>query len=68
MTAALALVQIILPLIPQITAGAEELWAFVNTVRSAAQQSAVWTPELEAQYQASLKATATDPAYQPDGK
>lgn len=66
MGAALALVQVILPLIPKITEGAEELWAFIKRVRSAAQQTTEWTPELEAQYQASLKATANDPAYLPD--
>lgn len=66
MQAALALVQIILPLIPQITEGVTELWAFVNKVRAAAQQSREWTAEMELQYQASLKMTATDPAYQPD--
>lgn len=66
MTAALALVQVILPLIPSITTGLAELWQFINTVRAAAQQTAEWTPEMEAAYQASLKATATDPAYQPD--
>lgn len=66
MTAALALVQVILPLLPSIEAGAVELWNFINTVHTAAQQTGEWTPELEASYQAALKATATDPAYQPD--
>jgi len=66
MTAALALVQIILPLLPSIESGAVELWNFINTVRGAAQQSAVWTTDMEASYQATLKATTTDPAYQPD--
>ena len=63
---ALILVQMILPLIPQITTGVAELWKFINTVRTAAQQSAEWTPAMEQQYQDALKATASDPAYQPD--
>ena len=68
MSAAIVLVQMILPLMPQIITGAEELWKFISVTRSAAQQSAEWTPALEAQYQAALKATANDPAYQPDGQ
>ena len=66
MSAALVLVQMILPLMPQIITGAEELWKFIATTRKAAIQSTEWTPVMEAQYQAALKATATDPAYQPD--
>jgi hypothetical protein len=66
MTTALALVQIILPLLPSIETGAVQLWNFINSVRSAAQQSAEWTPALEQAYLAALAATKTDPAYQPD--
>ena len=66
MATALALVQILLPLLPSIETGAVQLWNFINSVRSAAQQSGEWTSEIEAAYRAALQATSTDPAYQPD--
>jgi hypothetical protein len=61
-----ALAQIILQLLPTITTGARELWAFVAKTRIAAQQSGEWSHEAEVAYQAEVLRTATDPAWQPD--
>lgn len=66
MAATLLIVNGLLPLLPSITTGAAELWKFITTVRTAAQQSNEWTPALETAYQQALLATANDPAYQPD--
>jgi hypothetical protein len=66
MTAALALLPTVLTYLPTIESGVEHLWAWVNGVRTAAQQSAEWTTEMENQYRAALIATGKDPAYQPD--
>jgi len=62
---ALALAQIAIQLLPTVTTGVEELIAFINTIRSAAQQSGEWTPAHEDAYRASLFATTKDPAYAP---
>jgi hypothetical protein len=66
MTAALALLPSVLGALPAIETGAEHLWAWVESVRSAAQQSAEWTTDLENQYRAALIASGQDPAYRPD--
>ena len=66
MTAALALLPVVLQYLPTVETGAEHLWAWVEGVRSAAQQSAEWTPEMESQYRTALIASGKDPAYQPD--
>jgi hypothetical protein len=68
MTAALALLPVVLKYLPTVESGAEHLWAWVMSIRTAAQQSAVWTDELEAQFRATLQACGKDPAYQPDPK
>ena len=68
MTAALALLPVILQYLPTITTGAEHLWAWVQGVRTAAQQSSEWTADHEAQFRAALAASGQDPEYQPDNK
>lgn len=68
MTAALALLPVVLQYLPTVETGAEHLWAWVMSLRSAAQQSNVWTPELETAFRAALLACGKDPAYQPDSK
>jgi hypothetical protein len=67
MTAALALLPIVLKYLPTVESGAEHLWAWVMSIRTAAQQSAEWTDEMENQFRATLQACGKDPAYQPDG-
>ena len=68
MTAALALLPVVLQYLPTVETGAEHLWNWVTTVRSAAQQSAEWTEDHETQFRAALQATGKDAAYQPDSK
>ena len=68
MTAALALLPVVLKYLPTVEAGAEHLWAWVMGIRSALQQSAEWTDDLENQFRAALQACGKDPAYQPDSK
>jgi hypothetical protein len=63
---ALALAQLLIPLIPTIASGVEHLIAFIGSVRAAAQQTGEWTPAMEEAFRAALLATKTDPAYQPD--
>ena len=62
------LLPIVLQYLPTIETGAEHLWAWVMSVRSAAQQSGEWTDENESQFRAALQASGKDPAYQPDAK
>lgn len=66
MTAALALIPVILQYLPQVTVGVENLIAWIRSIRSAAQQSGEWTDALEAQFRKSLLDSGIDPAYQPD--
>ena len=68
MTAALALLPVVLQYLPTVEAGAEHLWAWVSTIRTAAQQSGEWTADQEAQFRAALQATSKDAAYKPDSK
>lgn len=62
----IALAELALKYLPVVVSGAEKLWAWITSVRSASQQSAEWTPEIEAQYQAALLARTGRPEYQPD--
>ena len=54
MPAAITLATLILPLIPNIIGEVEALWTAIAGIRAAAQQSAEWTPEAEAAWQAAL--------------
>lgn len=56
----------ILASLPVVIQSVTALINWINTVRAAAQQTGDWTPGLEAQHQAMLLATKTDPAWQPD--
>lgn len=57
----IALAQVILAMLPTITTGAEHLFQFVDRVRTAAQQSEEWTPEMEAAFQRELLRKARAP-------
>lgn len=61
-----AIIQLALQLLPLITTGVPEFIAWINSLKTAAQQADEWTPELEAAYRAALFAKSNDPAYQPD--
>lgn len=62
----LSLLPVVLQYLPTITTGVEHLWAWVESVRTAAQQSGEWTDAMESNYRATLIATGRDKAYQPD--
>ena len=62
----IAFAQIAMQLLPYITTGAKELWAFITKVRGAAQQSEEWTPAMELLFQQRLIDHQKEPAYQPD--
>lgn len=66
MSAALALLPLVLQYLPTVEVGVEQLIAWVSGVRAAAQQSNVWTADQETAYMAALQATKNDPAWQPD--
>lgn len=66
MTAALALLPAVLQYLPMITTGAEHLWTWVQGIRTAAQQSAEWTDDMETQYRAALIASGKNQEQQPD--
>ncbi len=63
---ALAIAQAILALMPLVTTGTEHLFAFIQSVRSAALQTGEWTPEMETTFQLRLLAKADLPQSQPD--
>ena len=66
MPALLLLLPQIIALLPTVTTGVQYLIQWIASIRGAAQQSGIWTPELETAFLDALLATATDPAYQPD--
>ena len=61
-----ALIQLAITILPLVETAVPEFIAFINSLRSAAQQSNEWTPAQEAAYRAALLAKTGDPAYQPD--
>ena len=63
MSAALALAQIIIPLLPMIQGDVESLIKWIISVRAAAQQTSAWPAETDMAFRAALIATGKDPAY-----
>ena len=61
-----ALIQLAIAILPLVETAVPEFIAFINSLRSAAQQSNQWTPDQEAAYRAALLAKTGDPAYAPD--
>ena len=61
-----ALIQLAIAILPLVETAVPQFIAFINSLRSAAQQSNEWTPAQEAAYRAALLAKTGDPAYQPD--
>ena len=62
----LALLPQLLALLPTITVGVEHLFAWIVSIRAAAQQSGEWTADMETAFVNSLIARATKSWYQPD--
>jgi hypothetical protein len=63
---AVAIAKVVLALIPLVSSGAEHLFAFVTSIRTAALQSGTWPADAEAAYQARLLAKADAPPAQSD--
>jgi hypothetical protein len=62
---AIAALQIGLALLPLVTTGVTEFIAWLNSLKTAAQQAGEWTPEQDAAFTAAILAKNNDPAYQP---
>lgn len=56
----------IIAAIPSIIQGITALVSYIQSVRTAAQQNNVWTPDMETSYQSMLASAATAPEWQPD--
>lgn len=67
MTIAAAL-QLALALLPMVETGITEFIAYINALKTAAQQAAEWTDAQDAAFNAALFAKTGDPAYAPDAK
>lgn len=68
MTAILAALPALYPLVREGIGDIASLVKYIGSIRSAAQQSGEWTDEQEAQFLAELEATSGDADYQPDHK
>ncbi len=66
MAAILALLPNVLQLIQLAVPGVENLIAWVNTIRTSAQQTGEWTPALESSFVTALVAYSQAPEWQPD--
>jgi hypothetical protein len=60
------IIQLALALLPLIQTGVPEFIAWIQSLRSTAQQTGEWTVDQETAYRAALLAKTGDPAYQPD--
>jgi len=61
-----AIIALALQLLPLVETGVPEFIAWINSLKSAAQQAGEWTAEQDAAYRAALFAKTADPAYAPD--
>jgi hypothetical protein len=61
-----ALIALALQLLPLVTTEVAKFIAWIQALRSAAQQAGEWTPEQENAYRVALFSKTQDPAYQPD--
>ena len=68
MAAILALLPQLIALIPLISTGVGELIAFISKIRSAAQQTSQWTPELEAAFINAVLAKGSTDAWKTDAQ
>lgn len=66
MAAILVLLPQLIALIPTLSVGVANLISFIASVRSAAQQSGEWTPELEKQFVDTLIARGSTDAWKTD--
>jgi len=62
----IALIELGLTLLPKITVGVAQFVSWLSTLRAAAQQAEVWTPEYEAAWRAGLLSHELRPEEIPD--
>jgi hypothetical protein len=62
----IALIELGLTLLPKITVGVVQFVAWLNTLRAAAKQAEVWTPEYEAAWRSGLLSHELKPEEIPD--
>lgn len=62
---AIALVQVLIPMLPTITTGVESLISFIMSVRTACKQTGEWTDDIETKFRGALLVLGKDPAYLP---
>jgi hypothetical protein len=66
MTLALAIIQVLIPLLPQIGGDIAALVRWMSSIRTAAKQTGEWTDELDQKFRAAVIAAGhEDPAWQP---
>lgn len=68
MAAALLLIPQLIALIPTISTGVGSLISFISSIRSAAQQSGEWTPEMEKSFVDTVIAKASSDAWKTDAQ
>jgi hypothetical protein len=66
MNFALAIAQVIIPLLPMIAGDVSDLVKWLAKVRAAAKQNGEWTHELDLKFRESLIDAGQDPAYSLD--
>lgn len=67
MNVALALAQILIPMIPSIVGDVESLVNWITSIRSAALQTGEWSAKMDGEFRAAvLAAGLQDPAFRPD--
>jgi hypothetical protein len=66
MTLALAIIQVLIPLLPSITGDISSLVNWISSIRKVTQQTGQWTPALDQSFRAAVIAAGLeDPAYKP---
>jgi hypothetical protein len=65
MSSAVILAQLAIQLLPTVSTGVTALIAFIESVRTAAQQSNEWDAATEAAFRAAAFAKTNNPAYKP---
>ena len=66
MTAIVGLVLKYLPYLIQASQSIPEITGFISSLRNIFKRDKIWTPEQEAEFDASVEALRNDPAWQPE--
>ena len=66
MTAIVGIVLEYLPYLIQASQSIPEITGFISSLRNIFKRDKIWTPEQEAEFDASVEALRNDPAWQPE--